>query len=453
MDTQRARGRAATSFSTSLGQKITVSGPVDFTGYSDLAGASKVLALFDEDGDEIEQLNSGQNGVVVLAQTPFYAESGGQIGDSGMLVAATGQFSVNDTQLSGEQHIHVGTLTAGMLSPGDRVEAKVTTDKRTAIRRNHSATHLIHAALRSVLGDHVEQKGSLVNDQKLRFDFSHGAAVTSAQLRAIEAMVNAEILKNTSVQTELLDYEAAVEKGAMALFGEKYGDEVRVLTMGDGYSVELCGGTHVARTGDIGLVKIQTETGIAAGVRRIEAVSGEGALEFVRSEEALIADVGEQLKVPGAELAQRVQQLLAENRQLNKQVRDMSAKLAAAGSADLTDQAVQINQVSLVAAQVEGGQQDMMQMLDNLRSKQPDNGIWVLTQVENGKVGLVIAVSKNLLGQINAKDLIGEIGPIVGAKGGGRPDMARAGGGTQPEAMAAAFAAAKSSVEAVFGSA
>ena len=370
-----------------------------------------------------------------------------------MLVAATGQFSVNDTQLSGEQHIHVGTLTAGMLSPGDRVEAKVTTDKRTAIRRNHSATHLIHAALRSVLGDHVEQKGSLVNDQKLRFDFSHGAAVTSAQLRAIEAMVNAEILKNTSVQTELLDYEAAVEKGAMALFGEKYGDEVRVLTMGDGYSVELCGGTHVARTGDIGLVKIQTETGIAAGVRRIEAVSGEGALEFVRSEEALIADVGEQLKVPGAELAQRVQQLLAENRQLNKQVRDMSAKLAAAGSADLTDQAVQINQVSLVAAQVEGGQQDMMQMLDNLRSKQPDNGIWVLTQVENGKVGLVIAVSKNLLDQINAKDLIGEIGPIVGAKGGGRPDMARAGGGTQPEAMAAAFAAAKSSVEAVFGSA
>ena len=239
----------------------------------------------------------------------------------------------------------------------------------------------------------------------------------------------------------------------MALFGEKYGDEVRVLTMGDGYSVELCGGTHVARTGDIGLVKIQTETGIAAGVRRIEAVSGEGALEFVRSEEALIADVGEQLKVPGAELAQRVQQLLAENRQLNKQVRDMSAKLAAAGSADLTDQAVQINQVSLVAAQVEGGQQDMMQMLDNLRSKQPDNGIWVLTQVENGKVGLVIAVSKNLLDQINAKDLIGEIGPIVGAKGGGRPDMARAGGGTQPEAMAAAFAAAKSSVEAVFGSA
>jgi alanyl-tRNA synthetase len=443
MEAQRARGRASTSFSTSLGQKISVKQSVDFLGYEQLYSKAHVLAVFDINGDTKEALAAGEEGVVVLDRTPFYAESGGQVGDYGQLLLGENRFVVKDTQISGDQRLHIGSMSEDSVSSiaaGAEISATVDEQIRRKTQANHSATHLMHAALRTVLGDHVQQKGSLVNDEKLRFDFSHTGPVSAAQLQKIEALVNEQILLNTSVTMELLSFDDAVERGAMALFGEKYGDEVRVLSMGGDYSVELCGGTHVSRTGDIGLFKIQLESGIAAGIRRIEAVSGEGALNVVRENDALIASVGNVLKVGVAEIDNRITQILAENKALSKQVEQLGQQIAASKSSDLGSQVEQINGIDFIAAQVEGDNKAMMQTLDTLRSQLSEDSVIVLAQVVGGKVGMVVSVSKSLVEKVKAPDLLAAVAELVGAKGGGRPELARAGGGTNPDGVTQALA-------------
>ncbi len=442
MEEQRSRGRAAASFSASLGQRITVGSAVSFTGYEHIEGDAEVVALFDLEGEEQQELATGQQGVLILDETPFYAESGGQVGDRGVLQAASASFRVDDTLLTGTQHMHIGEVLEGTFSAQTRVHTEVDAARRDAIRRNHSATHLLHAALRQVLGSHVQQKGSLVNDEKLRFDFSHNQPVTGDQLLTIEDMVNAQIRLNSPVETDLMGYDDALAKGAMALFGEKYGDQVRVLTMGGEYSVELCGGTHVGRTGDIGLMKITAEMGIASGVRRIEAVTGEGALREVRAAEQLLNDVSALLKSSQADVVERVQSVLVENRRLQKELDEAGQQLAASQSSDLASQAIDISGVKFLTSSVQGDNKAMMQTLDTLRSQLGD-AVIVLAQVDGGKVGLVVGVGKDLTDRIKAPELMQVIGPLVGAKGGGRPDMARAGGGDNPDGLAQAFSAAQ----------
>ncbi len=443
MEAQRARGRASTSFSTSLGQKISVKQSVDFLGYEELNSNASVLAVFDINGDAKEALSAGEEGVVVLDRTPFYAESGGQAGDYGQLVIDNNIFVVKDTQVSGDQRLHIGIMSAdsaSSFSVGNAISASVNSVSRRKTQANHSATHLMHAALRSVLGDHVQQKGSLVNNEKLRFDFSHTGPVTAEQLHEIEDLVNEQILLNSPVTTELLSFDDAVERGAMALFGEKYGDEVRVLSMGGSYSVELCGGTHVSRTGDIGLFKIQLESGIAAGIRRIEAVSGEGALAVVSENDNLIASIGHTLKVGVSEINSRIIQILAENKALSREVEQLGQKIAASKSSDLGGQVERVNGVDFIAAHVEGDNKAMMQTLDTLRSQLSEDSVIVLAQVASGKVGMVVSVSKSITEKIKAPELLSAIAAQVGAKGGGRPDLARAGGGTNPDGVMQALA-------------
>ena len=446
MEAQRARGRASTSFSTSLGQKISVKQSVDFLGYEALDSSARVLAVFDINGDTKEALSAGEEGVIVLDRTPFYAESGGQVGDYGQLVIDNNVFVVRDTQISGDQRLHIGSMSADSasnISAGNAISASVDAVTRRKTQANHSATHLMHAALRSVLGDHVQQKGSLVNDDKLRFDFSHTGPVTQEQIHEIERLVNEQILLNSPVTTELLSFDDAVERGAMALFGEKYGDEVRVLSMGGNYSVELCGGTHVSRTGDIGLFKIQLESGIAAGIRRIEAVSGEGALAAVSENDSLIASIGHTLKVGASEINARIVQILAENKALNREVEQLGQQIAASKSSDLGSEVEQINGVDFIAAHVDGDNKAMMQTLDTLRSQLSANSVIVLAQVAGGKVGMVVSVSKSITEKIKAPELLSAVAEHVGAKGGGRPDLARAGGGTNPDGVKQALADAQ----------
>ena len=446
MEAQRARGRASTSFSTSLGQKISVKQSVDFLGYEELISNASVLAVFDINGDAKEALSAGEEGVVVLDRTPFYAESGGQVGDYGQLVFDNNLFVVKDTQISGDQRLHIGSMSAdsaSSFSVGNAISASVDSVSRRQTQANHSATHLMHAALRSVLGDHVQQKGSLVNNEKLRFDFSHTGSVTAKQLHEIESLVNEQILLNSPVTTELLSFDDAVERGAMALFGEKYGDEVRVLSMGGSYSVELCGGTHVSRTGDIGLFKIQLESGIAAGIRRIEAVSGEGALAVVKENDNLIASIGHTLKIGVAEINSRIVQILAENKALNREVEQLGQQIAASKSSDLGSQVEDVNGVDFIAVHVEGDNKAMMQTLDTLRSQLSADSVIVLAQVASGKVGMVVSVSKSITEKIKAPELLSALAGQVGAKGGGRPDLARAGGGTNPDGVKQALADAQ----------
>ncbi len=448
MEAQRARGRAATSFSTSLGQKISVKEKVMFCGYEQLANQATVLAVFDAEGEPVEQLSDdGPAGVVVLDQTAFYAESGGQVGDRGILRNDSAGFAVTDTQISGDQFLHIGRMLNGTVQAGDSLLAEVDITTRDQTRANHSATHLLHAALREILGEHVQQKGSLVNGDKLRFDFAHTGAIGAAELQQIEQRVNGQIRFNSNVDTELLSYDDAVQRGAIALFGEKYGDRVRVLTMGNGYSMELCGGTHVNRTGDIGLFKIVSETGIAAGIRRVEAVTGDAALSQVYEDQVLLNDVGESLKVGRREVAGKLEQLIAENRALTKQVAQMSQQLVANKSSDLSAQVVDIAGISFLAAQVDGDNKAMMQTLDTVRSQLPTDAMVVLASVDNGKVGMVAATSKSLSASLSAAQLMQTVAPLVGAKGGGRPDLARAGGGDQVDAVAQALIAAQQWVE------
>ncbi len=434
MDEQRARGRASARFDASLGQKVKTTSAVEFLGYGTCADQGEVLALYDADGEPIEALADGAAGVVVLDRTPFYAEAGGQVGDTGTLRKQEARFAVSDTLMAGDQHLHIGQAAGGELRVGDRVAAEVDEVRRRHIRANHSATHLLHAALRKVLGAHVQQKGSLVAPDRLRFDFSHPQPVTEAEVAEIEALVNEQIQANNEVVTRRMSYPKAIEQGAVALFGEKYGDEVRVLNMGDGYSVELCGGTHVARTGDIGLFKVTGESSIAAGVRRVEAVAGFGALARVGEMERLLRQLAGELNAAQADLPDRMQGLLEENQRLKKALRDAGDRMAREQGGDLAQAAVEVGGVTVLAAEVAGDRQAMMRTLDALRSKL-DPCVVVLAQIHEGKVNLVAAVAKALCGELPAPALINAVGALVGAKGGGRPELARAGGGERVDKL------------------
>ncbi len=443
MEEQRNRARAATKFDASLSQRIRLESKAEFLGYDSTMGAGKVINLFraESDGDlkAVESLANGDSGVVVLDRTPFYAESGGQVGDVGVLRAAAGELVVADTVVSVDQHLHQGVVSSGELKVGDEVNAEVSATSRQATALNHSATHLLHAALRKVLGSHVQQKGSLVDAERLRFDFSHNQPVTPEELAEVERLVNAEIMANTQVQTQLLGYDDAIKAGAMALFGEKYGDEVRVLSMGDGFSVELCGGTHVQRTGDIGLLKVSAETGIASGVRRIEAMTGSNAHSYVKEGEATLNRIGQLVRGNRTELVAKVEQLQNQQRDLTKQIERLQGAVAANQGADLANSAVSVGDVQVLAAQVEGDAKSLLSTLDNLKSKL-QRCVVVLAAVDGGKVALIAGVSKDLTKKLKAGDAVNLVGAKVGAKGGGRPDMARAGGGTNPEAIPAALA-------------
>ena len=451
MDAQRARGRAAARFSASLGQVVQTSGRVAFEGYAATDFDGELQGLFDTDGKPLESLEAGEAGVLVLDRTPFYAESGGQVGDAGEITGAGASFRVSDTQVAGQQHIHIGVLESGQLTVGDGVTAHVDAQRRDHIRRNHSATHLMHAALRTVLGAHVEQKGSLVDAERLRFDFSHPDPVTEAELARIEDTVNAQIRANSEVCTEMLGYDAAIERGAMALFGEKYGDEVRVLSMGGDFSVELCGGTHVSRTGDIGLFKVIAETGTAAGVRRIEAVTGEAAFLRLRDAETSLNALSGLLKSPVAELTEKVAALLEEQRRLSREVKQLEAKAAADEGADLASRATTVAGVNVLTAAVPGGAKALMPTLDSLRGGRLREGIIVLAAEDGGKVNLVASVSSELVGKVKAPELVNLVGAVVGAKGGGKPELARAGGGTRADALDEALAQVVPHLEGTLG--
>ncbi|MGI9275710.1 MAG: alanine--tRNA ligase [Endozoicomonas sp.] len=438
LEVQRERARAASKFGVDYNEQLVVDGVTEFTGYQSLQGGSAVKALFVE-GQSVDFVAAGQQATVVLEATPFYAESGGQVGDSGDLSFDGGSLKVLDTQKQGGSHLHISEVQAGRLKVGDRVEATVDSEKRHATALNHSATHLLHAALRTVLGDHVTQKGSLVDAERLRFDFAHFEAVKPAELREIERLVNEQVRANTEVETELLDMEAAQAKGAMALFGEKYGDEVRVLSMGTGnFSVELCGGIHVSRTGDIGSLRILSESGIAAGVRRIEAVTGMGADQRQESLEDALKSVAGLVKGSPDTVLDKVSSLLDRNRELEKELQQLKQKLASAGSADLVSKAVEVNGVKVLATTLEGvDPKSLRDMVDQLKNKL-ESGIVFLAVPGHEKFPLVAGVTKDLTGKVKAGDLLKMVAEQVGGRGGGRPDFAQ-GGGAQPEHIGAAL--------------
>ena len=439
MGRQRDQGRSSARFDFALGQKIHTDSRVDFLGYETVSESGEVLGLYDSEGSRLDALEAGQAGVVVLDRTPFYAEAGGQVGDTGVLNGDGIRFDVRDTQRSGEQHLHIGRLAAGRLEVGEGLNAAVDAGRRRLIMANHSATHLLHAALRRLLGTHVSQMGSLVDPEHLRFDFSHPQPVTAEELAAIEAMVNGKVQANTEVGIAHMSFDEALETGAIALFGEKYGDRVRVLTMGGDYSVELCGGTHVGRTGDIGLFRFTSESGIAQGVRRVEAVTGPAALARVSELDGLVQRLADDLKSTPRNLADRVAALAAENRRLAREVKELTQRLASGFGSGLVDGAQDVNGIKVVAAEIEGDAKAMMQTLDMLKSRLSP-AVIVLAQQNKGKVNLVAGLSKDLTGQMQAPALIGSVGEVVGARGGGSPVLARAGGGDRPERLADALA-------------
>ena len=433
MEAQRDRARAASKFGAADGTVLKTDEHSEFLGYEGTEGSGKIRALF-RDGQSVETLEAGDEGAVVLSSTPFYAESGGQVGDTGILVADGQLFAVADTQKSNEANIHYGFVEEGELSLGDTVEAIVDEDRRQAIRLNHSATHLMHAALRSVLGEHVTQKGSLVNDEKTRFDFSHYEAVTPEQIAEIEALVNREIRANRPAETHHMSYDDAVNSGAMALFGEKYDDVVRVLNFGD-FSVELCGGTHVDRTGDIGVFKVTSEGGVAAGVRRIEAATGEGALAWMNEKQDTLDEVSTALRSQPDQAASKVEQLLKRNKDLEKELAAAKQALLTGGSGgDATADAVEIGGVKVLATRMDGADaKTLRDAVDRFKDKL-GNGVVVLGSVDDGKVRLAAGVTKNNVDKIKAGDLIRPVAEQVGGKGGGRPDFAQA-GGSNPEEL------------------
>jgi alanyl-tRNA synthetase len=441
MEEQRQRARSASNFKMNLAEGVDIDGTTAFTGYTGLVGKAAVTALLKE-GELVDQLVEGESGVIVLASTPFYAESGGQVGDAGYLQAEGVRFDVIDTTKNGDNHLHQGVVDRGAIKVGDQLSAVVDDGVRQATALNHSATHLLHAALREILGDHVAQKGSLVDSQRLRFDFSHFEAVTPEQLCQIEQRVNEKIRQNSTVETTVTDMDGANEKGAMMLFGEKYGDEVRVLSMGDGYSVELCGGTHVQRTGDIGLIRLISESGIAAGVRRIEGVTGEGALGVINDTEQRVLSIARMVKGSKENVTIKVQTILDNNRQLEKELAQLKAKLASAAGSDLAGQAEDINGVTVLAVALEGVDgKSLRDTLDQLKNKL-GSAVILLATAEGDKVSLVAGVTKDLTGDYKAGDLMRTVAAIVGGKGGGRPDMAQ-GGGTKPATIPQALEAAK----------
>ena len=445
MEEQRRRAREASGFGADYNAMIRVDSASEFKGYDHLELNGKVTALF-VDGKAVDAVNAGQEAVVVLDQTPFYAESGGQVGDKGELKGANFSFAVEDTQKYGQAIGHIGKLATGSLKVGDAVQADVDEARRARIRLNHSATHLMHAALRQVLGTHVSQKGSLVNDKVLRFDFSHNEAMKPEEIRAVEDLVNAQIRRNLPIETNIMDLEAAKAKGAMALFGEKYDERVRVLSMGD-FSTELCGGTHASRTGDIGLFRIISESGTAAGVRRIEAVTGEGAIATVHADSDRLSEVAHLLKGDSNNLADKVRSVLERTRQLEKELQQLKEQAAAQESANLSSKAIDVNGVKLLVSELSGVEPKMLRtMVDDLKN-QLGSTIIVLATVAEGKVSLIAGVSKDVTDRVKAGELIGMVAQQVGGKGGGRPDMAQA-GGTDAAALPAALASVKGWVSA-----
>ncbi|EBS5458120.1 alanine--tRNA ligase [Salmonella enterica subsp. enterica serovar Enteritidis] len=445
MEEQRRRAREASGFGADYNAMIRVDSASEFKGYDHLELNGKVTALF-VDGKAVEAINAGQEAVVVLDQTPFYAESGGQVGDKGELKGAGFTFAVDDTQKYGQAIGHLGKLSAGALKVGDAVQADVDEARRARIRLNHSATHLMHAALRQVLGTHVAQKGSLVSDKVLRFDFSHNEAMKPSEIRQVEDLVNAQIRRNLPIETNIMDLEAAKAKGAMALFGEKYDERVRVLSMGD-FSTELCGGTHASRTGDIGLFRIISESGTAAGIRRIEAVTGEGAMATVHAQSDRLNDIAHLLKGDSQNLGDKVRAVLERTRQLEKELQQLKDQAAAQESANLSSKAVDLNGVKLLVSELAGIEPKMLRtMVDDLKN-QLGSTVIVLATVVEGKVSLIAGVSKDVTDRVKAGELIGMVAQQVGGKGGGRPDMAQA-GGTDAAALPAALASVQSWVSA-----
>lgn len=427
MEAQRVRARSASSFGLDYNTLVKVDVATEFTGYKDTRGSAKIVAIY-KDGQSVDVLNEGEEAVIVLNQTPFYAESGGQIGDCGYLQAGNARFDVRDTTKTGGAFLHHGVLDSGSLTIGAPVETHVDAEVRHATSLNHSATHLLHAALRQVLGEHVQQKGSLVDSQRLRFDFSHFEAIKPEQIKALEDIVNAEIRKNSAVETEETDIETAKNKGAMALFGEKYGDNVRVLSMGGDFSVELCGGIHANRTGDIGLLKIISEGGVASGVRRIEAVTGAQALAYLNAAEEQLKEAASLVKGSRDNLIDKLSAVLERNRQLEKQLEQLQAKAASAAGDDLSSSALDVKGVKVLAARLDG--QDakaLLALVDQLKNKL-GRAVILLGSVHEEKVVLVAGVTKDLTGQLKAGDLMKQAAAAVGGKGGGRPDMAQGGG-------------------------
>ncbi|EOX0153955.1 TPA: alanine--tRNA ligase [Klebsiella pneumoniae] len=445
MEEQRRRARESSGFGADYNAMIRVDGASEFKGYDHLELNGKVTALF-IDGKAVDSVSAGQEAVVILDQTPFYAESGGQVGDKGELKGAGFSFAVSDTQKYGQAIGHIGKVASGSLKVGDAVQADVDEARRQRIRLNHSATHLMHAALRQVLGTHVAQKGSLVNDKALRFDFSHFEAMKPEEIRAVEDLVNAQIRRNLAIETNIMDIDAARASGAMALFGEKYDDRVRVLRMGD-FSTELCGGTHAARTGDIGLFRITSESGTAAGVRRIEAVTGEGAMAILHAQSDQLNDIAQLLKGDSHNLGEKVRAALERTRQLEKELQQLKEQAAAKESANLSSKAEEINGVKLLVSELTGVEPKMLRtMVDDLKN-QLGSTIVVLATVADGKVSLIAGVSKDVTDRVKAGELVGMVAQQVGGKGGGRPDMAQA-GGTDASALPAALASVKGWVSA-----
>jgi alanyl-tRNA synthetase len=443
MEAQRGRARAASKFGADLRDTIKLSGKTDFSGYDRMADDARVTTLI-FDGALVEVLRPGQEGQVVLDHTPFYAESGGQIGDTGLLLGANARFSVRDTQKIGASFAHVGVLEKGELRLGDAVDAQVDHERRKAIALNHSATHLLHAALRKILGKHVEQKGSLVAADRLRFDFSHTQALSPDELRQVEDLVNSEIRENAPVQTRVMALDQAKAAGAMSLFGEKYDSDVRVLSIGD-FSMELCGGTHVERAGDIGLFKITGESGVAAGIRRVEALTGRGAYEWVVHTDQVLRDIAAMLRGSREDVDEKVRELVERSRRLEKEVQQLKSKLASGHGGDLSAGAKDIDGIKVLAAQIDGADvRSLRDALDRLKSKLGSSVI-VLGSIQDGKVLLVAGVSDDLVARMKAGELVGLVAAKVGGRGGGRADFAQA-GGTQPENLGTALAGVESLV-------
>ena len=438
MEAQRERARKASGFKTGAAAALQVDAATEFCGYDALEGEGTVLALL-RDGAEVEALAAGESGEVVLDATPFYAESGGQVGDIGTLGKRGAEFRVSDTRKLGQAHAHVGTLVEGTLKRGDRLTARVDAATRQSTVLNHSATHLLHAALRQVLGTHVTQKGSLVAPDRLRFDFSHTQPLSPAEIERVERLVNAQIRANAPAAIRLMNYDEALGAGAMALFGEKYGDVVRVLSIGE-FSTELCGGTHVSRAGDIGLFRIVSEGGVAAGVRRIEAVTGEAALDHDAANEATLRQVAGLVRGSPADVEEKVRQLLERQKKLERDLAALKSKLASGQGTDLGAAAVDVDGAKVVAAVVEGADsQALRQAVDGLKDRLKSAIIVLGAPTEDGKVILVAGVTADLTGRVKAGEIVGKVAAQVGGKGGGRPDFAQA-GGTQPDKLGEALA-------------
>ncbi len=437
MEIQRERARAASHFGAGEQVSVELDTDTEFTGYERLEDQAHVLAIL-KDGGAAESLSDGDEAMLILDRTPFYAEAGGQVGDAGIIHANGGRFLVSDTRKQSDGlYLHIGVHTGQPLTVGSVVSPKVDKARRLRTALNHSATHLLHAALREVLGDHVQQKGSLVDGDRLRFDFLHFEPITREQLQTIERLVNEQIRKNHAVETRIMSLDEAKQSGAMALFGEKYGDRVRVLRMGD-FSTELCGGTHVNAVGDIGIVKIIAETGIAAGVRRIEAVSGETAIGLIEDEDNRLQEVARLVKAGRQEVGVKVAQLVERNRQLEKELEQLKSKLASAAGSDLAEKATQVEGVKVLAASLPGAEpKSLRETMDSLKDKL-GSAVIVLGTTSNGKVNLVAGVTKDRTGDVKAGELVKFVAEQVGGKGGGRPDMAQA-GGSDPEALPSAL--------------